>query len=565
MENGLSTSSVLFMERFPQLALFSSSWAPKEPIEEALPQLDFGKAEAFYFYGLGTGAIYFQAKEWLKEKKEREWIFLEDEPGIIASFLNRPESAEILSDPQVHLALLSKGKARDRELEALSSRLPERRIEIASLPSYKGRRFQNLRLKLLRKTTLAYALHLDRLHGYQAFENFAKNLPQLPHSFYANGLKDAFKGVPAVLCGAGPSLQKSIDLLRTLENRALILAGGSTLAALSSQGISPHFGMAIDPNLEEYRRLKNSFAFEAPLLYSTRVCPAVFQTCNGPFGYMRSGIGGVPELWIEEELGLLGPLLGDFLSPEAISVTAICLAWAQFLGCSPILFNGVDLAYTGKKRYADGVGEDTEIFFSEIEEEKSAADRILKKKDAAGKPIHTAVRWVMEAASLFHFAKSHPETQFFNTSEGGLAIPGIASMPLSEAARHFLQKDYDLRGRIHSAILHSPMPSDCKQKIDEKRAEMTASLERVIGHLEILSGKLKGSPALAEMEMREEIAYLYLFYDFDFVLDQALNRSFRPWMPNESLQELEMRQSLRLREKWRRWLVSARQYLALFR
>jgi hypothetical protein len=563
MENDLSISNSLFMERFPQLGLFSSSWIPKEPIDELLPELDLNKAEVLYFYGLGTGSIYFEVKEWLKQKKERELIFLEEETGIIASFLTRPESLEILSDPQVHFALLSKGKALDADLERLAARLPERRIEIAALPSYRGRRFQNIRLKLFRKTTLAYALHLDRLHSYQAFENFSKNISQLPRSFYANGLKGAFKEVPAILCGAGPSLQQSIDVLRTLENRALMIAGGSTLAALSSQGISPHFGMAIDPNLEEYRRLKNSFAFEVPLLYSTRVFPAIFQTCNGPFGYMRSGIGGVPELWMEEELGLLDPLLGDFLSPEAISVTAICLAWAQFLGCNPILFNGVDLAYTGKKRYASGVGEDSDVFFSEIEAEKSASDRILKKKDIQGKPILTAVRWVMEAASLSHFAKNHPETQFFNTTEGGIGLPGIDSMPLPEAVSRFLQKEYDLRSRVHEAISHSPMPPNAKEKICEKMAELKESLDRAIGYLEILAGEKKGSDVLAEMELREEISYLYLFYDLDFVFEQTLNRSFRSWIPNESSEEQEKRKAFRLREKWKQWLALAVHYKQL--
>ncbi|HSX26527.1 MAG TPA: 6-hydroxymethylpterin diphosphokinase MptE-like protein, partial [Chlamydiales bacterium] len=286
-----------------------------------------------------------------------------------------------------------------------------------------------------------------------------------------------------------------------------------TLAALSSQGVMPHFGMAIDPNLEEYRRLRNSFAFHVPLLYSTRVFPAVFQTCNGPFGYMRSGIGGLPELWMEEELGLLDPLLGDFLSSESISVTAICLAWAQFLGCNPILLNGVDLAYTGKKRYATGVAEDEEVPFAAIDAEKSAADRILKRKDRNGQPIYTAVRWIMESASLSHFARKHPETTFLNTTEGGLGFRGIDYTPLSTAVRNFPSQD--LRTRIHKQIASSPMPPQSAHIIATKMKELKTSLDRIISYLEILNGKQKGSTALAELELKEEMAYAYLFYDID--------------------------------------------------
>jgi hypothetical protein len=488
------------IERFPKLTLPSYSWRAKEPLPEAPPVLP-GKAEGFYFYGLALG-IYPQLKNWLREHPERKLILLEDNPDRLASFLHLSEAKEALLDVQVHIELLTNEK-----IEELSIQFPFQRIEVKALTPSK--KFQRLRLKLLRKTTLSHALRMDRLHGYQPFHNFIENLKRLPESFYANGLKGAFKDVPAIVCGAGPSL--SIETLKTLEKKALIIAGGSTLAAMSSKGIMPHFGMAIDPNLEEYRRLKNSFAFHTPLLYSTRVFPHVFRTSAGPFGYMRSGIGGAHELWIEEELGLLDPLIGENLSPESISVTTICVAWAEFLGCNPILLNGVDLAYTNKKRYAEGVGIDEEVPFSAIDAEKSAADRIVRRKDKNGKTIHTAIRWVMESASISHFAKKHPETLFLNTGEGGLGFKAIDNLPLEEASRRYLTKEFDLR--IQEKILASPMPKNTQEKIRQKIEELKTSLERVLGHLQVLAGKERGSKALAEMEIKEEIAYLILLYD----------------------------------------------------
>lgn len=564
MANASLTCEALFMERFPQLGLLCSTWIPVESVEESLPELQLEKVQALYFYGIGTGAIYFQIKKWLKENPERELVFLEDDPGKIAFFLQLPQGLEILSDPQIHIALLSKTKQLDLELEALAARLPETGIEVASLPSYRGRRFQNIRLKLLRKTTLSHALHLDRIHGYQTFQNFLKNLKTVSQSFYANSLKNSFEKIPAIVCGAGPSLQSSIETLRSLENRALLIAGGSTLAALSSQGIAPHFGIAVDPNLEEYRRFKNNFAFETPLLYSTRVFPAIFQTCNGPFGYMRCGIGGILEIWLEEELGLLDPLIGDFLSPESISVTAICVAYAQFLGCSPILLNGVDLAYTGKKRYASGVADEEELLFAEIDAEKSAADRILKRKDREGKPIYTAVRWVMESASLSYFAKKHPEVRFINTTDGGIGFQGIEYLSLPDASNQFLQQEHDLKSRVHQNIAQASMPEGTKEKIDAKIQELKESLQRLIEHLRILAKEKKGSPFLAELEMKEELAFSLFFYDLDQMMDQALDRKFRSWMPEESNSQKEARMALRKEAKWKKTLDLALRYLSFF-
>jgi hypothetical protein len=408
-------------------------------------------------------------------------------------------------------------------------------MEVSGLKSKKG--LEKIRLKLLRKTALSHGLQQDRLHGYQPFKNFIENVIQLPHSFYANDLKGAFAGIPAVVCGAGPSLQKNLGVLRGLENRALLIAGGSTLAALSSQGIMPHFGMAIDPNLEEYRRMKNSFAFEVPLLYSTRVHPGLFQTCNGPFGYMRSGIGGVPELWIEEELGLQDELVGQLLSPETISVTSICIAWAQFLGCNPILINGVDMAYTGKKRYAAGVIDEEETDFRSIDAEKSAADRIIRKKGRDGKFVFTAVRWIMESASISHFAKKHPEIQFVNTTEEGIGFRGIDFVPLADAVSAFPEQE--IRKFVHQKIDEHAIPSASEKIIQEKLRELKESLGRLIEFLEILSGEKRGSSALAEMELKEEISYLYLFYDIYQVLKAG--PSF-----------------------WKTWLDLARKYAQMF-
>ncbi|HEX2583416.1 MAG TPA: 6-hydroxymethylpterin diphosphokinase MptE-like protein, partial [Chlamydiales bacterium] len=395
-----------FCERFPKYALFAPHWTPKAKKGAPWKPLDLTNIDVLYLFD--RAANYPFVKGWLHENAERRLVLLEPDPGVVAALLQ--QKSALFEDPQVDLEFAPFDTAE------LAERYPAKRIELLGP--------QKLRLELLRKTTLSHALFTDRLHGYQPFENFVRNLPHLKGAFYANALKGAFQGIPAIVCGAGPSLQTAIPLLKKLDRKALIIAGGSAVAALSARGVLPHFGMAIDPNLEEYRRFRNSLALECPLLFSTRLFPGVFQTCNGPFGYIRSGIGGAPELWLEEELGLMEPLLGENLSDESTSVMPICLAFAQHIGCPTILLAGVDLAYTGGKRYADGISEEKEPF-KEIEAARSAADRILRRKDKRGKLVHTAVRWVMEAAALGHFAKKHPEIRWINATEGGLRIDGF--------------------------------------------------------------------------------------------------------------------------------------------
>ena len=522
----------LLMERFPRLALQLPNVIPMPPAEEPLVLPLSSEIDLIYFYGIGQGEAFHYLARFLEEKKERRLILFDNCFEKIGALLHSPRGLDLLKNPQVFLAHLG-------EIEQLTTQFSLPNLEVYCLPSRQGVVFQELRELILRKTLLSHSLHLDRLQGYQLFDQFLMNLRSLPHSFYANGLKGKFRGVPAIICGAGPSLTQAIPLLKTVEDKALIIGGGSTLPALSSQGILPHFGMAIDPNPEEYLRLKNSFAFEMPFLYSTRVFPQIFQTCNGPFGYMRSGIGGMLELWIEEALSLQDPLLGELLSQESISVTAICLAWAQFLGCNPIFLNGVDLAYTNQQRYASGVGPVS------AEEPNRGADKMVCKQDRQGRSVDTAIRWLMESASFSHFAKKHPETTFFNTTEGGLQVEAIPYMPLEEAIQKYCTQTWNLREKVFQEIGHSPMPQETEEIICAKIEELGKSLLRIIDQLEILSGEKEGSIHLAEWELSQEMAYPYLFYDIDAVLEK----------------EAFLRGPL---NKWEEFLTLARKYWLIF-
>jgi hypothetical protein len=495
----------------PKYALYLFDWEPKLAPSVDLSgwraTLKLGMIEVLYVFGVGDGSAYQQLKNWLQEKPERRLIFIENEPGFIASAIQ--SSFPLLFDPQVSLEYLERGL-----LQELAERYPVNEVEMVALPLYQNGTFRKIRLELLRKTALSFSLFIDRLYSHHLFENFVRNVPQVATSFYGNAMKGAFKGIPAIICGAGPSLQRAFEILRTLEGRALIIAGGSAIAALSQAGIEPHFAIAIDPNIEEFRRMQNSFAFECPFLFSTRVHPSIFQTCNGPFGYLRAGVGGAAELWMEEQYGLSDPLLGEHLSDESNSVTTIAIAFAEHVGCSTILLEGLDLAYTGGRRYASGICEEA------LKLDEHGADQIMRKKDKHGKWVQTAVRWVIEAGSIAHYAKKHPTIQWINTTEGGLLISGIPQMPLSVAVSQYLGGQFDLRGMIARQIALNPMP-DLREPILSKLSE---SLARVISHLEVLSGNQLGSKSLAQLDLEEEIAFSVLFYDSDKVLKQALNR-----------------------------------------
>ncbi len=187
--------------------------------------------------------------------------------------------------------------------------------------------------------------------------NLAENFRRLPKAFDATSLRGKFKNIPAIVCGAGPSLQKEAALLQTMQQKAVVIAGGSAITVLHSLGIKPHFGMAVDPNPEELIRLKNISSTDMPLLYANRVCPEIFPLFKGPIGPFCSSTGGPFETWMEKKLNLNTKSIGADLKQEAFSVTTLAIAMACAMGCDPIILAGVDLAYTDGRRYSSGVDE----------------------------------------------------------------------------------------------------------------------------------------------------------------------------------------------------------------
>ena len=533
--------------------------------------LQVKEIDVLYIYGLGLGYAYYFLKEWLKADSSRDLVFLEDDPGIIVSFLQTKIASPLLEDRQVHIYFMDDMEECAKELSDL---FPVRKVEISALPFYrkeKSEKFERLRLQIFRKTVLSESIFLDRLHSYIPFRNLLFNLRHFPYSFLTNSLVGAFEKVPAVICGAGPSLEQSIETLKELQTRAIVIAGGSTLASLSHYGIRPHFGVLIDPNLEEYHRMRSNWNFEIPLLYATRVCPEVFDTMNVQPGYIRAGIGGMGEMWMDEKFHIQDRLLGASLNDEAISVTTISVCLAHEFGCDPIIMTGIDMAFTAKKQYAEGIWGFQSISIEDLERKKLVESRIFQKKDRNNNEVYTSVKWLMESSSLSALAKSHPEKTFLNATQGGIGIEGVEYMPLDQVSEKYLGREYDFLSWIDSLIRQTRMGIS-KEDVNDQIVVLHDGIKKVDEWTSLILSEIheaqkdpssieipyeSGKMVLARMDLEEEDAYLILFSDLLRILERFLQRKKkRPSATKEEhLKDLE--------HKWSRFRRIVHKYLKI--
>ena len=454
----------------------SQEGALQESMQE-MQALNLSNVLCVCIYGLGLGYSYLALKKWLEEDKNRSLIFLEDDLAVIMRFLETKEAASLLEDPQVHIYYLEMD--REEELHELIEKIcwgvfPHKMKIIPSglYGKYRKDDFQKIQHKLFYELAeLDVVLDEYLSYGAHFFRNFWVNLFEWPASLQAGSLFKKFKNVPAICVAAGPSLNKQIPLLRTLSDKALILAGGSSTNALTQAGIQPHFTAGIDPNPTQYLRLRQNLAFEVPFFYRGRLFHPSLKTVSGQKIYLRGGDGYNISDFFEKRFKVKGSILGG-----GHSVANFLIEIAHALGCRPIILIGYDLAYTGDEAYARGV-EDSESKDNNIASETNVSDY-------QGKPITTLYKWLVEADWIKEYKENHPKLPLINATEGGLKLEGLKHMTFQEACCRFLHTSYDIEGLRHLLLQKAPSIDCHEEKIVDSACLIYKSLEKAISALD---------------------------------------------------------------------------------
>ncbi len=296
----------------------------------------------------------------------------------------------------------------------------------------------------LEKCHLAAGLILSEASDFwlPAIQNARTN-----HQFYRRGLdlRNAFSGIPALIVGAGPSLEKNGHLLRFFEKKALIFAGGSALNTITTE---PHFAASIDA-AAPYRQFKMHPFSEVPFCYQSRMSSENFSLVHGEkLLFPDSSSDAINWLYGEDSFDG-GWTVGNFLTAVAVH-----------MGCSPIIFVGMDLCYEKGRKYAQ--------IQADLPEGLIAFENKMTQRD-----------WLMGARWTEDLAKGR---SFLNATEGG--ILRLPQAKLSEILTACSQ-EWDLRSLVHLAIQKQPLHSN-----RDRWAAWDVSLRNCKNFIENLEGEV---------------------------------------------------------------------------
>lgn len=496
--------------------------------------------QVLYVYGIGLGYYYEAAKAWLKRNTKRGIVFLEDDPQVLRHFLSTEQATHLLQNTQAHLIYLKDSAAKKEIFDELYWHFPTAKVKFSALQYYqknKSALFDELSHELTYSFDVKKAL-LDEYLNYGAafFVNLYQNMLHLPKSYLGNQFFGKFNQVPAIICGAGPSLEKNMAALQQLKQRAVIFAGGSAINVLNGAAIQPHFCVAIDPNAAQQVRLRNIQAFEVPFFYRNRLNHSAFTTIHGPHLYVTGSGGYDVAEYFETKLGIPSDSFD-----EGHNVVTFAMEIARKMGCNPIIFAGMDLAFTDQKTYSSGVVFDASVEAKTMRQYDTFEKSGFVRPDIFGNPIYTLWKWVAESEWIGEWAAEHPDVTLINCTEGGLGFPGISNQPLAETVQKYCQQESDLNNRIFIEMQNGHMPKATPEAVREAMTDLKLSLERCVAHFDVLleeSSKIKekiavahetspqlqsGRAALAEIDLADEPGYRYVLDMFNLVSTKLLS------------------------------------------
>jgi hypothetical protein len=468
-------------------ALMKDLLVPELKIVDLKSRIDH--ADVLLVFGVGGGEIYHSLSSWLKKGEGRFLIFIEEREEV---FL-KAKGHSLAKDSQVHLFCFKKG---DEEIfQQIAWEFVFLRFAYAVLDAGSSEAAREFFLQMEH-----YHRGVDLLAsdcedgGLKVLTNAMKNLSALPFSKLGQSLEGKCAGMPAIVCGAGPSLNSAIPLLSALKDRAIIIAGGSSVLALNAQGIAPHIFASIDPQ-PPYRRFLEQESFEVPFFYQSRFCRDLLQRVHGPLLWMPDG-GSYPiEAWLAAECGIFAERFD-----AGWTVSNFCTSIAAHLGCSTVIFVGMDFSCGPKEIYASKISGD-ENRDSLIELEK---DKLYSKRD-----------WLMSAEWTVTFARKNPEIQWINASTGGIDLLGIEHKPLSEVAEALLLEQWDVEGMVHSLVSGAQATNVTFEKVSNVRKMVKESFEKSLSLCDALlkvwekhfphSPLEKGEYAVLDHELEQEI------------------------------------------------------------
>lgn len=427
-----SGAVTLEVEQNKRTILLHSKYDPEKEAYRFIKGQDIKEGDTVIVYGFGLG---YHIRELLKIIGEKGSVYaVEPNVGLFMEVLKYVDLTSFFSDKRLNIILdddlgnISKQIAGLLNiLETVSGCLLIHRSSLELTPDWaEPLKHILLEWQVKKDTLVRFAGQLDEnlLHNRELI----KSLPGVTRILHM------FKNVPAILVGAGPSLDNSIKDLQDMESRCLVIAVGTALRPLLSNGITPDLVIITDPQPIVYRQFEG-LQTKAPLVAFPTIHPTVLSNYPGIkiIAYQR-GI---------ETTEAMATELGEELIDTGGSVVTTALDIAIRMGCNPVAFVGADFGYALGKTHAAG----TMYGDIAVKEAPLLMDILNNQNEIIKAPPNLVIyrKWIER-----RIEKAGGNINFFNLSPEGAVILGAPFMSWAEFRKKYLRAEQkDAKGYLY--------------------------------------------------------------------------------------------------------------------
>jgi len=363
------------------------------------------------------------------------------------------------------------------------------------------------------------------------------NLPPIAAWPSAARLRGAFQGRPAVIVGAGPSLDKNIEVLHRFKGKAVIIAVSHSLLALERAGIVPDIAIAIDPADIMHHFAGASVDKLGALLLATSFDPRGFDLPARRF--LTVGANAGLDTWAYRGLE------EDIFIPTGGSVANTAFSLLHLWGCNPIILVGQDLSFPDGRYYASTTCDGDAMF--EVSPDGTKG-RVTSRGEASQKlygpgtthnvrrvpgyhggevvtdfGFHMAWKWFVDATKNLD-----GRVTLLNCTEGGARIEGMEHVKLEEAVTRYATTAFSVEQVLDKAVWGIDRAAR-KRLVLRRVKEMRTAVERCLAQgkkCKALAERAKRRPELLAQLGQAEAKLTSALESIEFVAT-AVQREIR--------------------------------------
>lgn len=249
--------------------------------------------------------------------------------------------------------------------------------------------------------------------------------------------RDRLLGKPALIIGAGPSLDKNIAQLAPHREQFLIFAVARVAAVLEANGITPDFLVHVEA--QDFRQFIQGCdkLDQAIFLLADQTHPYYYA-----FPHRQTYVFQSNSNPVINSLVACHPQCRREIVKSGGSVATAAFYAAFLAGCNPLVLLGQDLAL-GDSCYAGGEWD------HKSGEQRRQVPGYFGGKVTTIANYHNNIVWYEK--SLPALRQMDPQRRFINATEGGALIRGFECMPLRHVLFQLPRQHVDFELPDHSA------------------------------------------------------------------------------------------------------------------